>query len=82
MADLLPLPEDFDRALVVVAHPDDMEYGGSVAVASPSAHRACLDGLGGGPMTDPGTFLRAAAERTAEQLPGATVATPFEYLRP
>lgn len=31
--ELLPLPEDFDRALVVVAHPDDMEYGGSGAVA-------------------------------------------------
>ncbi|MEQ3550446.1 PIG-L family deacetylase [Pseudonocardia nematodicida] len=32
-ADYLPLPEDFDRALVVVAHPDDMEYGGAGAVA-------------------------------------------------
>lgn len=30
---LLPVPEDWDRALVVVAHPDDMEYGGSGAVA-------------------------------------------------
>ena len=29
----MPLPEDWDRALVVVAHPDDMEYGGSGAVA-------------------------------------------------
>ena len=29
----LPLPEDADRILVVVAHPDDMEYGGSGAVA-------------------------------------------------
>ncbi len=29
----LPVPEDWDRALVVVAHPDDMEYGGSGAVA-------------------------------------------------
>lgn len=28
-----PLPEDADRILVVVAHPDDMEYGGSGAVA-------------------------------------------------
>ena len=31
--DYLPLPEDADRILVVVAHPDDMEYGGSGAVA-------------------------------------------------
>jgi LmbE family N-acetylglucosaminyl deacetylase len=28
-----PLPEDWDRALAVVAHPDDMEYGASSAVA-------------------------------------------------
>ena len=31
--DLEPLPEDWDRALAVVAHPDDMEYGASAAVA-------------------------------------------------
>ena len=29
----LPLPGDVDRVLVVVAHPDDMEYGGAGAVA-------------------------------------------------
>lgn len=28
-----PLPEDWSRALVVVAHPDDMEFGGAAAVA-------------------------------------------------
>lgn len=28
-----PLREDWERALVVVAHPDDMEYGGAAAVA-------------------------------------------------
>ena len=27
------LPEDWDRALAVVAHPDDMEYGAAAAVA-------------------------------------------------
>jgi LmbE family N-acetylglucosaminyl deacetylase len=27
------LPEDWQRAMAVVAHPDDMEYGGSLAVA-------------------------------------------------
>jgi LmbE family N-acetylglucosaminyl deacetylase len=32
-APLEPLAEDWDRALVVVAHPDDMEYGGAAAVA-------------------------------------------------
>jgi LmbE family N-acetylglucosaminyl deacetylase len=30
---LEPFPEDWSRALVVVAHPDDMEYGASGAVA-------------------------------------------------
>jgi len=29
-----PLPEDWDRAAVVVAHPDDIEYGMASAVAS------------------------------------------------
>ena len=33
MADLEIFPEDWDRALAVVAHPDDMEYGASSAVA-------------------------------------------------
>ncbi|WP_242614378.1 PIG-L deacetylase family protein [Actinomadura roseirufa] len=27
------VPEDWDRALAIVAHPDDLEYGGSTAVA-------------------------------------------------
>lgn len=31
------LPEDWDRALAVVAHPDDLEYGASAAVARWSA---------------------------------------------
>ncbi len=30
---LEPMPEDWTRALAVVAHPDDLEYGGSGAVA-------------------------------------------------
>lgn len=30
---LTPLPEDWDRALAVVAHPDDLEYGVASAVA-------------------------------------------------
>ncbi|KUH40250.1 MULTISPECIES: PIG-L deacetylase family protein [Streptomyces] len=31
---LRPMPEDWRRALVAVAHPDDLEYGGSAAVAA------------------------------------------------
>lgn len=30
---LEPLPSDWERALVVVAHPDDVEYGGAAAIA-------------------------------------------------
>lgn len=30
---LEPLDENWDRALVVVAHPDDMEYGGAAVIA-------------------------------------------------
>ena len=30
---LQPLPEDWSRALAIVAHPDDLEYGASSAVA-------------------------------------------------
>ncbi len=31
--DYQPFIEDFDRALAVVAHPDDLEYGGAAAIA-------------------------------------------------
>lgn len=30
---LTPLPDDFSRVLCIVAHPDDLEYGASAAVA-------------------------------------------------
>lgn len=30
---LEPLPEDWDRALCIVAHPDDIEYGAAAAIA-------------------------------------------------
>ena len=33
MTELEPLPEDWDRGLAIVAHPDDMEYGAASAVA-------------------------------------------------
>ncbi|WP_330273191.1 PIG-L family deacetylase [Lentzea sp. NBC_00516] len=33
MPDLEAVPEDWSSALVVVAHPDDMEYGGAGAIA-------------------------------------------------
>lgn len=33
MPELMTFPEDWDRALAVVAHPDDLEYGAASAVA-------------------------------------------------
>lgn len=33
MSDLEEFPEDWERALAIVAHPDDMEYGAAAAVA-------------------------------------------------
>jgi len=33
VAELAVFPEDWDRALAIVAHPDDMEYGAAAAVA-------------------------------------------------
>jgi len=33
VSDLEPVPEDWTRALAVVAHPDDLEYGAAAAIA-------------------------------------------------
>ena len=33
MTELQSLPEDWDRALAIVAHPDDLEYGAASAIA-------------------------------------------------
>lgn len=33
MSELLAMPEDWTKALAIVAHPDDMEYGAAAAVA-------------------------------------------------
>lgn len=48
-------------------------------VASLAAHRAYLEGLGEQALSGAGTFLREAAERTAEQFAGR-LATAFELL--
>jgi LmbE family N-acetylglucosaminyl deacetylase len=32
-SELLPLPEDWERGLAIVAHPDDLEYGAAGAIA-------------------------------------------------
>jgi LmbE family N-acetylglucosaminyl deacetylase len=50
MTALEPMPEDWDRALVLMAHPDDPEYGASAAVAewtSQGKHVSYLLATGG-----------------------------------
>jgi len=42
-ASLLPLPEDWERGLAVVAHPDDMEYGAASAVARWTSQGKTID---------------------------------------
>lgn len=75
---LLPLREDWDRALCVVAHPDDLEYGAASAVARWTAQgknvtyllvtrgEAGIDGL----SPDQAAPLREAEERDGAQVVG------------
>jgi LmbE family N-acetylglucosaminyl deacetylase len=75
-AELLPFPDDWERALAIVAHPDDLEYGAAGAVAAWTATgkrvayllatrgEAGIDGL------DPD---KAAALREAEQRASAAI---------
>jgi LmbE family N-acetylglucosaminyl deacetylase len=73
---LEPLPEDWDRALAVVAHPDDLEYGGAAAIArwtgqgKQVAYLLASRGEAGIDTMDP---AEAAEVRTAEQIESARV---------
>jgi LmbE family N-acetylglucosaminyl deacetylase len=67
---LAELPEDWDRALVVIAHPDDMEYGGAAAVARwtlQGKHVAYLLASKGEAGIDTMDPSQAAEVRVAEQ---------------
>jgi LmbE family N-acetylglucosaminyl deacetylase len=55
--------------------PEALDLG----VASLRAHRAYLEGLGEGPMSDVDTFLRRSAESTAERF-GGRLGVPFELI--
>src|SRR3712207_3000273 len=82
MTDLLPaLPENWERALIVVAHPDDIEYGTASAVARWTAQgkqvtyllatrgEAGIDGL----HPDQAAPLREAEERAGAREVGVDV---------
>lgn len=80
---LEPLREDWERALCVVAHPDDMEFGAAAAVARwtkqgkhvaycmVTSGEAGIDGLA------PEEFLEGFARATGQRL-GVPMATSFE----
>jgi LmbE family N-acetylglucosaminyl deacetylase len=76
MTDLLPFPTDWDRALCVVAHPDDLEYGAAAAVARWTGEGKDVDyllvtrGEAGIDGLDPATTARV---REAEERASATV---------
>jgi LmbE family N-acetylglucosaminyl deacetylase len=77
-APLKPLPENWDRAVVIVAHPDDVEYGAAGAVARWTGHgkrityvmvtsgEAGIDGL----HPDECRALREAEEIAAARIVG------------
>jgi LmbE family N-acetylglucosaminyl deacetylase len=82
MADpLLPLPEDWNRGIAIVAHPDDLEYGAAAAIARwtdqgkdivyvlASAGEAGIDGM----TPDQGAAVREAEERAGAAQVGVSV---------
>jgi LmbE family N-acetylglucosaminyl deacetylase len=85
MADLEHLPEDWDRALAVVAHPDDMEYGAAAAVGRWTAQGKWVgyvlvtDGEAGIETMDP---AEAGPLRRVEQVASCEVVgvTDVEFL--
>jgi LmbE family N-acetylglucosaminyl deacetylase len=82
---LARFPEDWDRALAVSAHPDDMEYGGAAAVARwtrQGRHVAYLLTTKGEAGIDGMEPAEAARVRVAEQVDSAAVVgvTDVEFL--
>lgn len=83
--ELKPLPEDWESALAIVAHPDDMEYGMSAAVARWTSQGKRVDYLlvtrgeaGIDTMPPEETIrVRAAEQRAACDAVGAS---DLEYL--
>jgi LmbE family N-acetylglucosaminyl deacetylase len=77
MTDLSPMPGDWRRALAVVAHPDDLEYGAAAAVATWTAegrevgYVLATRGEAGIEGMEP---ERAAAVREREQRASAAIA--------
>lgn len=76
MSTLKALPDDWERAMCVMAHPDDMEYGGAAAVArwtQSGRHVTYLMATHGEAGIDAMTPEDAAVIRQAEQIDSARV---------
>jgi LmbE family N-acetylglucosaminyl deacetylase len=81
---LEPVPEDWDRCLAIVAHPDDLEYGSAAAIARWTAQGKTVvevlvtRGEAGIATLDP---VETARVRAAEQeASGAIVGAAVEFL--
>lgn len=76
MDDFEPMPTDWSRALAIVAHPDDLEYGAAAAIAAWTAagkevsYLLATRGEAGIDSMEP---ARAAAVRESEQRASAAV---------
>jgi LmbE family N-acetylglucosaminyl deacetylase len=66
-------------ASAAATHAQDVSSTLDRGVASLEAHRAYLEGLGAGPMSDAGTFLRNGAEAASARF-GGKLAVPFELI--
>ena len=84
---LLPLPEDWERALAVVAHPDDLEFGASSAIArwtaagKTVAYVLATRGEAGIDTLDPGqcAVVRSAEQRASARAVGVQDVTFLGY---
>jgi LmbE family N-acetylglucosaminyl deacetylase len=84
---LEPVPDDWERALAVVAHPDDMEYGAAAAVAHWTAsgkhvtYLLVTRGETGIDALEPGECarVREAEERASAQIVGVDVVEFLDY---
>jgi LmbE family N-acetylglucosaminyl deacetylase len=84
---LHPLPEDWSRALVVVAHPDDIEYGAAAAIARWTAQGKSISyclvtrgeaGIDGLPPEEAGP-IREAEQRASSAVVGVHDLTFLGY---
>lgn len=88
MPELLPVSEDWERALVIVAHPDDIEYGAAAGIARWTGQgkdiRYCLVTSGEAGIDtmapDQARKVRRAEQRESARLVGVTEVEFLEHV--